>query len=61
MIKHRDTVDYPLRLRTLLASTLVIVSIVVLITVGTIIYKAMKNAINVQNKQIEEIQRQIGE
>ncbi len=57
MNKYRDHIDYPLRLR----ATLVIVSIVILIIVGTTIYKAMKNAINVQNKQIEEIQRQIGE
>jgi len=57
MIKHRDTVDYTLKLRAILALTFIAITIFV----GIFIYKAMKNAINVQNNQIEEIQKQIGE
>jgi len=57
MNKYRDHIDYPLKLRAILVLTVV----VILIIVGTIVYKAVKHVMNVQDKQIEEIRKQIGE
>jgi len=57
MNKYRDHINYPVKLRAVLVLTVV----AVLIIVGTVVYKTMKHVMSVQNQQIEEIRKQIGE